>query len=189
MWCAQLDTLLQWEPDRSFAGQHVVVSETLLCDGTLLLAYAMQRYPRAHFVALFESPLHYQTVGRKLGCKGLELTFYTALDALPANLDGECVIVDTLYPLQCVADSPLDVVDQIQALRKRLGKTGVLWTRMQEQCLEPRWIAYESDLMLTVREVEANDVTGRISVTERDQQQANEVLFTVAGDAVTLKRV
>lgn len=185
-WCTELEQLLGWE--KSLEGQHIAVGDTAQCDGTFLLAYALQRWPTATIVCLMESEHHYRAVCRKLGLAGACETakFVSKLDNV--SEEATCVIVDSLYPLQMEG---VNVVDTIRTLRQRLGPTGVLVTRMHQDCFEPRSIAYESNVLVSVREVASENVTGRLSVTRRNQPDNNEMLFSVvgSGESVSFKRI
>jgi hypothetical protein len=192
-WCAELEQLLGWE--QSLVGQHIAVGDTARCDGTFLLAYALQRWPKATLVCLMESEHHYRAVCRKLGAGSAcdSVKFVTNLEQVVYNNNNDeketCVVViDSLYPLQM---DGINVVETIRQIRRRLGSTGVLVTRMHQDCFEPRRIAYESDVLVSVREVASENVTGRLSVTRRNQAENNEMLFSIVGggDSVSFKRI
>jgi hypothetical protein len=182
-----LDTMLHWE-GVSFEGQHVLISDTAQCSGAFLLFWALQRFSEVQFVCLMESPLHYQTVNRKFGGGKEAVRYVKSLEEL-GSIEDKCVIIDSLYPLQCEAKDVMEVVEVLRGLRKKLGKKGVLVSLFHGDCFAPHFVAYESDVLLSVKEVGSSEVSGRLSVTKREQKEPNELVFTVLNDSVTFKRI
>jgi hypothetical protein len=167
------------------AGQHVLVMDSELCSGTPLLVWAMQR-GATHCVCLWEAPLHYQTVARKLGRALPESV--TWLESLPPVLpfgEGSVVVVDSLFPLEVAGE---DVVGVVRRLRTAVGRTGTLVTLAHDDSAFAARLAYEADVVVRLRALESSEATGRLAVARRGER-ASEMLFTVRPDSVQFTRV
>lgn len=210
MWCTQLRTALGLADSDWHAGQHLAVVDTERCSGALLLVYAMLIPATAstHVICFSESPLHYQHVCRKLG--GAQATSVvwsdltgavpTASDALFESIAAQwrdagarpaVVVVDSLFPLQCAGLSALDLVDALRRVRVLLGDQGCLVTLAHGDAFVEHMalLAYECDVLLSVRDVSSADVSGRLALTTRGQREPREVLFTVADTTVHFRPI
>ena len=182
MWRATLEQLGDLG---NLAGQHVLLVDSELCAGTPLLVWTLQR-GATHCVCLWEAPLHYQTVARKLGKAVPDTVVW--LERLPEELpfgEGCFVVVDSLFPLEVAG---ADVAAAVRRLRTALGRTGTLVSLVHADSAQAARLAYEADAVVRMRAVESSEATGRLSVARRGAA-SSEMLFTVRGDTIDFKRV
>ncbi len=180
MWCSVFEQLSGLDDIR---GLHVLLVDAELCAGTPLLVWAMQK-GASHAACLWESPLHYQAVSRKLG-KPLERVAWLDRLDLGKVKEGSFVVIDSLFPLQVAGE---DVVSRLRAVRSAVGSQGTLVSLCHADCEQLNALRYEADAVVTMRAVKSSDVTGRISVSRRGAPPS-EMLFTVRPDTVVFTRV
>lgn len=187
------------ESEKRLEGKHFEVADTGGASGLLFVVFGLQMGEERVAVCMEESPQHYQIASAKMGARESknvtwidlskgegEVTAGRVRGALrEVALEGRTLVLDSLFPLQCCERDVFAVVDLLRELRLRVGPKGMLFSRFHSDSFKEQtpWLLHESDFVCWVQEVSAQDVSGRVCVTERLEKEARPwVAFTVSQD-------
>ncbi|PRP74728.1 transmembrane protein [Planoprotostelium fungivorum] len=127
---ADLHKILVDSTDKNLRGLFVLVTDTILADGSFVLHHYIHSNLRAEkktiLISLDQTPFHYNSVGKKLGFNLADSNYFSIINGLTNN-DPVCTYIRILIHLRSLYVQLKEKIDQEKGVNIVLDNVNILY--------------------------------------------------------------